>query len=316
VPRSVSILVPTHDRAELLVRSLASLRRLSIPHGVEVEALVVANACTDDTEERVRKEGRSFPFPLRVIPEPVPGLNVARNRGAGAARGEILAYLDDDAFVEPEWLAALVRTYDELPADLVAGRVILWWEAVERPSWSSPAVERLLSYLDLGPEPLELPRPGQLVGANFAVRRRVLEDLGGFVSHLDRHGFDLLSGGDTELAIRAKRSGKKIYYSPEMTVHHWVAPSRLSRDYLDRIALARGRTRVALARTVGSFSPWRLLRAGCRQTIAGTWREVRYRIVDDRRRSTEGRVTRLRGTGTLRATLESLGRRCLAGGVL
>jgi GT2 family glycosyltransferase len=299
VRRSVSILIPTHDRSEILGRSLESLRELRRPSGTELEAVVVANACTDGTEEAVRGKAESFPFPLRLVPEPEPGLNVARNTGARAARGEVLAYLDDDAFVEPGWLAGLLRAFGEYPADLVAGKVVLWWEAIERPAWSSPAVERLLSRLDLGPEVVELPRPGLLMGANFAVRREVLERLGGFVSGLDRAGKDLLSGGDTELAVRAHREGYRLFYAPRMCARHWVAPSRLSRTYLCRLARARGRTRVLLAERLGENDRLDLLRLGCAQVVSGAWNELRARLTQNDREAVAAWLTRMRGLGTL-----------------
>lgn len=310
VQRSVSVLIPTHDRAEILARSLESLRRLERPEGVEVEAIVVANACTDGSEATVEEKMHSFPFPLRLVPEPTPGLNLARNRGARAARGEILAYLDDDAFVEPGWLKGLLRAFESFSADLVAGKTVLWWEEVDRPSWSSPAVEQMLSRLDLGPTEMELPRPGLLVGANFAVRRRVVEDLGGFAPYLDRAGTDLLSGGDTDLALRAHRAGYTIYYSPGMAVAHWVAPSRLSRTYLDRLARARGRTRVLLNETSGARRRLAWLKTGCAQIVHGAWEELRWRIAGDPARAVAGRLTRMRGIGTVGAVprLSSRGR--------
>lgn len=308
--RSVSILIPTHDRAGILGRSLESLRALHPAEGVSVEAVVIANACSDATEETVRAKIDSFPFPLRLATEAAPGLNVARNAGARAAQGEILAYLDDDAFVEPGWLRGLLRAFERFPADLVAGKTVLWWEEVDRPSWSSPAVEQLLSRLELGPDVIELPSPGQLVGANFAVRRTVVEELGGFASGLDRSGSDLLSGGDTELATRAQRAGYRLYYSPEMAVRHWVAPRRLSLAYLSRLARARGRTRVVLASRTGDHGRLQLLKGGAAQIVSGGWKELRSRVSRNRRLAVDGRLTWMRGLGSVSRVLgERLGTR-------
>lgn len=306
--RSVSILIPTHDRAEILGRSLESLRALHLVGGVAVEAVVIANACSDATEETVREKMDSFPFPLRLATEPVPGLNLARNAGARVAQGEILAYLDDDAFVEAGWLEGLLAAFEGSTADLVAGKTVLWWEEVDRPSWSSPAVEQLLSRIDLGPHPMELPRPSQLVGANFAVRRRVVEDLGGFAPHLDRVGTGLLSGGDTDFALRAHRAGYELYYSPDMAVAHWVAPSRLSQAYLNRLARARGRTRVLLSETSGARRRLAWLKTGCSQIVHGAWEELRWRIAGDPARAVAGRLTRMRGIGTVGAVPRSSAR--------
>lgn len=303
---SISIVVPTHDRAAILARSLAALHDLSVPDGADVEALVVANACADATADVVERAARHLPFALRRIDEPRPGLNVARNRGLAEARGEIVAFLDDDAFLEPEWAQGLVEAFRDHPADLVAGKVVLWWEDVERPPWSSPAVETLLSCLDLGPEIRELASPGQLVGANFALRRSVAKALGGFLPGLDRTGSDLLSGGDTELAIRAQRAGYRLYYSPHMAVRHRVDPARIDRRYLDRVARGRGRTRVALEASLGDLRPWSLLRHGCAQLVRGRWRELQHRIRGEDSLSVAARLGRQRAAGVVGAALRHL----------
>jgi len=303
---SVSVVIPTHNRAEILARSLEYISRLEASSRVAVETLVVANACTDATEPATRAQMDGFPFPLRLVAEPEAGLNVARNRGVRESRGEIVTFLDDDAFVDPGWLQALVAAFEEHDADVVAGKVKLLWEAVERPAWSSSSIEQLLSRLDLGPSVLSLPKPGQLVGANFAVRRRVLDRLGGFADGLDRAGRDLLSGGDTEFAIRAQRAGCKLVYAPGMAVRHWVAPGRLDLRYLDRVARARGRTRVALHRSLGSFEFGRFLKIGAAQALIGAWRELHHRLRGDLAGARAGRMSRQRGTGTIVATLSTL----------
>lgn len=307
--RSVSILIPTHDRCEILERSLQSLERLELPRTVSVEAVVVANACSDATEAVVRKRAAAAPFPLRLLREPTPGLNPARNAGVRAAEGEILAFLDDDAFVEPGWLHGLLAAFERHPADLVAGRVSLWWEAVARPDWVSDAVERLLSRLDLGDETRPLPRPETLVGANFAVRREVADAVGDFAPNLDRSGRELLSGGDTEFAIRAERAGYRLYYAPAMAVRHRVEPGRLARPHLDRLARGRGRTAVVLAGMTGDPRRLGLLREGVAQIAYGGWLELRSGIGRDRRRRVHGRLIRMRGLGKVEQVLRDLPRR-------
>src|SRR5215213_8586848 len=101
---SVSILIPTHNRRDVLVRTIESLRQLRVPPGVEVELVVVANACTDDTVAMVNCEAASMRIPISCVVEPEPGLSIARNRCIAQARHEILAFLDDDVWVEPGWL--------------------------------------------------------------------------------------------------------------------------------------------------------------------------------------------------------------------
>src|SRR5579863_3364978 len=145
MPESVSILIPTHNRSAILLRALESLRAVQVPPQTTVELLVIANGCTDRTRAAVDGIAAQMPFPTRVLDEPELGLNRARNRGLGAARGSIVAFLDDDVWVEPGWLAGLLEIFATRPADLVAGVVNLWWEAVPRPEWMTTRSEHLLS---------------------------------------------------------------------------------------------------------------------------------------------------------------------------
>ena len=138
-----SILIPTHNRAEILRRTLSSLAAVTVPSGVDAEVVVVANGCTDRTEAVVDEIAAQMPFPTRCIPEPQLGLNVARNRAIREARHEsqVLVFLDDDVALDQQWLVALKEAFETTPADVVAGKLTLWWEAVTRPEWMTPEME-------------------------------------------------------------------------------------------------------------------------------------------------------------------------------
>lgn len=301
----VSILIPTHNRAPILKRTLESLTVLEAPQGIEVELIVVPNACTDDTLQVIGRMQSSLAFPTRCIEEPEASLNVARNRCLAEAKGEILAFLDDDVWVEREWLKSLIETYKREPADLLAGRVTLWWEAVSEPSWSSLSVEQLLSRLDYGERIIELEK-AKVAGANFSFKREVVERIGGFAAGLDRAGEDLLSGGDTEFAARALASGFRLFYAPNMAVRHWIPPHRMSVQYLSKLARSRGRTRVALAAKRGAFEGVKLLQIGLAQFLVGGWRESFRGLLGCKKDAVAGRLLRMRGTGTISATIQYL----------
>lgn len=227
----VSILIPTHNRAALLRRTLDSVSRLRIPLGTECECIVVANACTDDTEHVTAGIAATFPMPLRCAPEPRAGLGAARNRAVREAAGDVLALIDDDVDLDQGWLEALADGAAAGGADVFAGRIDLWWEAVPRPAWLTPGMEMLLSCLDRGPEAIDLARP-DVIGANFAFTRHAYECCGPFREDIDRIGAALLGGGETYFARAAQRRGMRIRYLPGMFARHWVAPHRVEPPYL------------------------------------------------------------------------------------
>lgn len=243
---SISILVPTHNRSEVLARTLACIERLEVPEGVRAELIVVANNCTDDTVARSQEVIDRLGFPGRVVEEAEPGLNPARSRAVREASGEVCALIDDDVAFEPSWLAEIAEFFAESPADIAGGRVRLWWEAVERPEWFTPTLDQLLSATDRGDEAVELKNSLGVIGANFWFRKVVWETVGDFRRDLDRCGSRTLGAGESEFVERGLRGGFRVFYTPRGAVQHWVAPGRIEPAYLYRVAEgnARGRMRM------------------------------------------------------------------------
>lgn len=230
---SVSILIPTHNRVSILRRTLESLTKISVPADLTVECIVVANACTDDTVALTQSFIPLFDFPLSCVEEATPGLNVARNTALNRATGDILAYLDDDVWVDEKWLGGLVETFTDYPADIVGGRVVLWWEEVRTPKWVTAAVTSALSASDHGDAVLEYDGHGyRALGANVAFRRSVFERVGPFRPGLDRTGALLLGGGEIDQIRRALDVGCRLFYSPNALVKHWVSAERATKPHL------------------------------------------------------------------------------------
>lgn len=246
----VSILIPTHNRGPILDRSLQSLAEMRYPKGVEVELVVCANACTDNTHDRVMAFVGKIPN-VRCVPESKTGLGHARNRCAWSSRHEICALLDDDIYVSPGWLEGLVETYRTTPAGLVAGHIELWWESIAKPDWLTPGMQTTLSCLDLGPNIVEMHTP-DAIGANFSFKREVFDKVGPFRPDLDRIGNQLLGGGETFFVREALKSGFRLYYSPAASIKHWVSPHRVEAPYLTGVA--RG-TAFSIAVMKDRFTP-------------------------------------------------------------
>lgn len=236
----VSVVICTHNRATWLERALASVVEQlpevpsEAPAEAPAEVIVVDNRSTDSTPE-VAARYAGDPR-VRYVFEDRLGLCHARNSGWQRARGRYIAYLDDDAVVEPGWLAAIPAAFARCPqAGVVGGRVTPIWGAA-RPAWLSDDVSLSLTIADWAPEPkvIEDLRREWLVGANFAVPAAVLAEVGGFRTELGRVGRRLLSGEEMYLQRQVVRRGYVCLYEPAMAVRHLVPASRLDKRWFRR----------------------------------------------------------------------------------
>lgn len=239
----LTVLICTHNRAHLLGEALGSLEAQTLPKD-RYEVLVVDNASTDDTDAVVRRWAARGGLDLRSFREMELGLDAARNRGIREARGEIVAFLDDDARAREDWAESILYGFAKHSAPVMGGRVDLIWEA-RRPGWFSDVLLRYLIHCDYGPEVAEVTAPPWLYGTNVAFRKDLFQEIGLFRLDLDRRGESLMGGGDTEFFKRAHSRGKKLLYLPDMVVGHLVPVKRLTREFFRERLFFSGYTRAA-----------------------------------------------------------------------
>ncbi|MHA1600771.1 MAG: glycosyltransferase [Alphaproteobacteria bacterium] len=267
----ISVIICTYNRATLLARALLAFHEQD--SDITAEIIVVDNNSHDDTAETVRRyaEDLHSVLPVTYVHEPKQGLSRARNTGITAARGRILAFLDDDAVPSPCWLAAIADIFTNRPNAAAAGGPIEPEFEVPRPVWLGPDVEGYYSILDLGPDPRVFPRNRLPFGANLALRKSSLGKLR-FSEQLGRKGANLASGEEFALLAELRSQGREIYYTPAMHVRHFIAKERLRIEWLmarsrsggHSLALAAAgpaqRARLVL-RTMADDGYWRMRQA-------------------------------------------------------
>ena len=244
-----SVIVPTFNRAAGLTLAVKSL--LAQDSKLPYEVLVVDNNSTDDTRERIQRLREHAPGKLRYLFEEKPGVSLARNTGIRAARGDILAFMDDDAIAQPGWLNALAEAYQMRPdAWCVGGKIVLDLPE-DLPMWFDLGSTGLLSYLgrlDLGDATIERHYPNFLYGGNLSVRRDVLDRVGLFNPALGPAGRYRIESEETELCWRIQEAGGRVYYCGRAVVTHLVPEARLTKRYFRRRAHWSGRTWALLDR--------------------------------------------------------------------
>jgi GT2 family glycosyltransferase len=220
----VSVVVCTHERTESLAECLHSLSALDYPY---VEIVVVDNAPrTTRTREFVDAYGDPR---ARYVCAEIPGLSAARNHGVLHARGEIVAFTDDDVVVDPQWVRGLVRGFGRRPdVALVTGLVLA--AELESPSqglferkvsWGADLAPRLFAVGSSVPEVVMTPFNCGMVGAgaSFAARRQTLLQIGPFDEALGA-GTPSRGGEDLDYFSRVLGSGQAIAYEPASLVWH------------------------------------------------------------------------------------------------
>jgi glycosyltransferase involved in cell wall biosynthesis len=255
----VTVVIATRDRAALLEQTLAALGRQELD-GVAMEVLIVDNASSDRTREVVAEAAAILPG-IVYLYEGKPGKSHALNSALERARGEILLLTDDDVVPGKGWVQAFVRAFAETGADYAVGRIFPLWE-VPPPRWMSEALHGVLAIPDGGPRRRLLSKGVHEdimpIGANMAVRRAVIERIGGWNPDLGKLGGTLRTGEDHEFALRMLAAGFTGVYEPTASVGHHVPASRLRLGYFARWFYDNGAIVAGLERTYPS-SPARLL---------------------------------------------------------
>jgi len=237
----ISAIICTFRRPDYLRHALRSLCEQSLPRD-EYEIIVVDNAVEAEAEQVVREfeDGR---INLRYLPEENVGLSRARNTGLKAANGRYVAYMDDDARADTNWLEALVAAFEKVspPPAAVGGRVWLDWHG-EKPSWVPERHLSLFTYVDHGDDAHALASNEYLVGANIAFEKDALNAMGGFDPDLGRQG--TTSGARQRCLLRTGRGSLAFSRSIAAAAQLAIATSVLGR----RLAAPHGRTRALTTR--------------------------------------------------------------------
>lgn len=234
---TATILICTYNRADLLAATLVSLAGLRPGSELSWDVLVVDNNSSDSTAAVVERARTGFPVPLRYIFEGRQGKSIALNTGLAATGARVILFTDDDVRVPPHWLDAAVAPLltDDGP-DYTGGPARPWWESPP-PEWldASGNLGATIAVLDYGSTSFVFEdRPAIPLGVNMAVRRSLLDRVGGFHPDLGRTGRSLLGQEQAEFFQRCRQQGARGLYVPEMWVEHFVPSARLTLRYFAR----------------------------------------------------------------------------------
>jgi glycosyltransferase involved in cell wall biosynthesis len=233
----ISIIICTRNRASSLKDTLESLLTPENLALSEWELVLVDNASSDGTSELVSRFAALHPERIVTARESRPGLSIARNTGLALARGEIIAWTDDDVLVSPAYLPAIRETFSDPTIHAAQGRISLDCDG-GLPGWMGRECLAMLSLRDHGMQAFEWRE--NLSGCNMVMRASLFTRFGGFSPVLGAGAVGYME--DSEFSLRLRRAGCRVVYGPAIYVRHRIQRQRLSPQFFRRCFFNMGRS--------------------------------------------------------------------------
>jgi glycosyltransferase involved in cell wall biosynthesis len=227
----ITVIICTYNRSYLLKNVLKSLSEQVVPESLKWEIIVVDNNSTDDTFKVVEDFDRSSSIPIKYVKEEKQGLSHARNRGIVESSGKYVAFTDDDAIADRNWVSALYETFQKYGCDCVGGRIYLKCNS-SKPEWLTKDLWGFIGFLDHGDEVEVIDVTKKfLFGGNIALRKLIFDRVGYFSTGLGRKGSKLFGSEELELLTRMAEYDIKAVYQPKALVYHVIGHERLRKKY-------------------------------------------------------------------------------------
>lgn len=248
----LTAVICTHNRSDLLLKTLSSINSAKIPEKTLISILVIANNCSDDTiyclqnYQSIQKSENLFP--LVYAEEPRPGKSHALNKALTIIEDDWICFIDDDHRLDYHYLQAVLNAIINYPeTNLFCGKIIPDWTG-EEPEWAHETGEFKITpypvpYFDLGEESLLLTASTSVPGGgNLIVNRNVFERIGNFSIALGPKGHDLMGSEDSDFVLRALQAGQTLRYIPDIIQYHYVTPQHFKLRFLIKKSFQRNRS--------------------------------------------------------------------------
>lgn len=248
----LSVIICTYNRSKYIYNVLESLAKGTLPPE-EYEIVLIDNNCTDNTSSELDRFAVDWPqVQLRRFVETHQGLSYARNRGIREAKGDVLIFLDDDAFPGPDYLSNIKSVLGSNPhINCFGGEIVPQFEDGQTPEWLCDWNLSWVSGLKMRGGIREFTK-GYPIGANMGFRKAVFKDCGLFNTSLGRSKGNLMGGEEKDIFQRIENAGYKIHYIPEIEVRHMIPPSRTTLEYIAKLGQGVGMSERIRCKALGT----------------------------------------------------------------
>ena len=245
----ISVIVCTYNREKYLYDTLCKIAENDYPV-TKYELLLVDNNSTDGTKVLCEKFAE---VDFSYFQEPRQGLSFARNRGIVEAKFKYLVFLDDDSFVSEDYLKNLDSYLAQYPDAMAwGGKIDPVFESGTNPKWICKWTYSWVSAIDMGKSVVLFQGKDYPIGANMGFNRAVIDKCGMFNTSLGRNKKNLMAGEEKDMFGRVKNAGNKIYYFPNVMVHHMIPPERTTRSYVARMGTGVGASERLRCQCIGN----------------------------------------------------------------
>lgn len=236
----VTVIICCYNSGARIRPTLHHIAGQKLPDGLDVQLLVVDNACTDDTINIARETWASFnsdSISLTIIRETMPGLSHARKKGMSYARYDYIVFCDDDNWLDENYLANVHDFFTHNPDVVIVGGFgqAVFDDQTVVPSWFDQFKQ---TYATGKQADCSTNLMSTVYGAGLAIQKKLMLDPRFIASpHFldDRKATKLTAGGDSELCLKARLLGYRIGYLEDLKFKHYIPSSRLSWVYFKEL---------------------------------------------------------------------------------
>ena len=251
----ISIIVSTYNREQYIIACLESVAQQK-GSKESWELVIVNNNCSDGTDALINRFLATYQEQINVSYhiEEAQGLSHARNRGIKEAKGDFLVFIDDDAFLDQNYvieLGAYLNEYGASEGIAFGGKIKPYLES-PLPNWMSPYLMPLMSVIDWGDKVKEFKNNNYPIGANMGFSKSLLTKVGDFNVNLGRVGKNTMGGEEKDLFFRIKKEKANVYYFPKVEVQHVVPDARLTKPFIKKLALGIGNSEKVRSKAIGT----------------------------------------------------------------
>lgn len=238
----ISVAICTYNREKYLPQLFASIEKQTLPVS-QFEVILVNNNSPGNTKALFYDfQQRNTSMQTQYDEEFNQGLSFSRNHAIEKANFELITFLDDDAFIDENYLTVLIDEFTKSPETCaIGGKILLHYED-SIPKWENRYLNSLLGYFNKGDQQIRFSPNDYPRGSNMAFRTNVFDQVGLFDVSLGRIGAALSGGEEKDIFNKIYKQHLQVLYVPQALVYHCVPLERTLPSFIQKQGIGTGRS--------------------------------------------------------------------------